>query len=69
MDELFIVLNYECDDCGEIHQVKVDLRQNNLQTIIEQLEDSLPCPSCGGLTIQTERIYLSDGFDDYELRF
>lgn len=68
MKNLKLILYYDCDDCGERHSVEVDL-QNDLQTIIEQIEDGIPCPYCGSLTMHTDIVSLSDGFDDYELRF
>ena len=65
---LELILYYECDYCGETHKVEVDLKQNDLRTIVEQIEDGIPCPCCGSLTMHTI-VSLSDGIDNYNLHF
>ena len=65
-EKLYLLFFLECDDCGEVDVVMVDL-DKGLQTAIEQIEDNLPCKSCGSLTIHTNKIELTDGKNSYQI--
>ena len=65
-EKLHLIIVTECDDCHESSLIKVDLDQG-FQAAIEQIQDNLPCPKCGSLTIHTMIVGLGNGVDFYQI--